>query len=80
MEVKKTYNKSGFAEYTVDGSGLIKIVPPYTIFSDPWAVRIPNQEGYNMMTIYRAPNLKRIKEFLSEFSTEEELLKAYCEG
>ena len=83
MEVKKTYNDSGFVEYTVGDSGRIRIVPPHRIFSDPWTVRIPDLSsptpygGYVTRAIYYARTLGEIKEALSRFSTEEELLGAY---
>ena len=86
MEVKKTYNDSGFVEYTVGDSGRIRIVPPRRIFSDPWTVRIPDlsnpapQGEYNTITIYRATTIARIKEFFDRFSTEEELFRAYMGG
>ena len=83
MEVKKTYNDSGFVEYTVGDSGRIRIVPPHRIFSDPWTVRIPDlsrpapQGEYNTITIYRATTIARLREFFDRFSTEEELFKTY---
>ena len=86
MEVKKTYNDSGFVEYTVGDSGRIRIVPPYRIFSDPWTVRIPDlsnpapQGEYNTITIYRATTIARLREFFDRFSTEEELFKAFMGG
>ena len=90
MEVKREKTDQGFIKYVVFdnnhkvvNSDRIKITSPYDVGSNGWSIVIPDLRhqyydgGYDKVTIYRGRNLREIKEVLSRFSTEEELLGAY---
>ena len=81
MEVKKVKSDLGFTKYEVVGCNHVRIVPPSRTSS--WTIRIPDLSsstphgGYVTRAIYYSRTLGGIKEVLSRFSTEEELLGAY---
>lgn len=81
MEVKKVKSDLGFTKYEVVGCDHVRIVPPSRTSS--WTIRIPDLSsptaygGYVTRAIYYSRTLGEIKEALSRFSTEEELLGAY---
>ena len=80
MEVKRVKSDLGFT-YEVVGCNHVRIVPPSRTSS--WTIRIPDLSsptphgGYVTRAIYYSRTLGEIKEALSRFSTEEELLGAY---
>ena len=81
MEVKKVKSDLGFTKYEVLGCNHVRIVP--TSRTSSWTIRIPDLSsptphgGYVTRAIYYSRTLGEIKEALSRFSTEEELLGAY---
>lgn len=81
MEVKRVKSDLGFTKYEVVGCNHVRIVPPSRTSS--WTIRIPDLSsptphgGYATRAIYYSRTLGEIKEALSRFSTEEELLGAY---
>lgn len=81
MEVKKVKSDLGFTKYEVVGCSHVRIMPPSKTSS--WTIRIPDLSsptphgGYVTRAIYYSRTLGEIKEALSRFSTEEELLGAY---
>ena len=81
MEVKRVKSDLGFTKYEVVGCDHIRITPPSKTSS--WTIRIPDLScptplgGYVTRAIYHARTLGEVKEALSRFSTEEELLGAY---
>lgn len=85
MEVKRVKTDLGYIKYEVSGCSHVRISSPhsYGCSTGSWTIRIPdlssptNQGGYKTATIYFARTLNEIKEVLSRFSTEEELLEAY---
>ena len=81
MEVKREKTDQGFIKYEVVGCDHVRITPPSRTSS--WTIRIPDLSsptphgGYVTRAIYYARTLGEVKEALSRFSTEEELLGAY---
>ena len=81
MEVKRVKSDLGFTKYEVVGCNHVRITPPSKTSS--WTIRIPDLSsstphgGYVTRVIYYSRTLGEIKEALSRFSTEEELLGAY---
>lgn len=81
MEVKRVKSDLGFTKYEVVGCNHVRITPPSKTSS--WTIRIPDLSsstphgGYVTRAIYYSRTLGEIKEALSRFSTEEELLGAY---
>ena len=81
MEVKRVKSDLGFTKYEVVGCSHVRITPPGKTSS--WTIRIPDlssptpQGGYVTRAIYYSRTLGEIKEALSRFSTEEELLETY---
>lgn len=81
MEVKRVKSDLGFTHYEVVGCNHVRIATPSRTSS--WTIRIPDLSsptplgGYVTRAIYYARTLGEIKEALSRFSTEEELLGAY---
>ena len=81
MEVKRVKSDLGFTKYEVVGCNHVRIIPPSGTSS--WTIRIPDLSGptphggYVTRAIYYSRTLGEIKEALSRFSTEEELLGAY---
>ena len=81
MEVKKVKSDLGFTKYEVVSCDHVRITPPSRTSS--WTIRIPDLSsptplgGYVTGAIYYARTLGEVKEALSRFSTEEELLGAY---
>ena len=85
MEVKRVKTDLGYIKYEVSGCSHVRISSPhsYGCSTGSWTIRIPdlssptNQGGYKTAAIYFARTLNEIKEVLSRFSTEEELLGSY---
>lgn len=81
MEVKRVKSDLGYIKYEVVGCDHVRITPPGKTSS--WTIRIPDLSsptphgGYVTRAIYYSRTLGEIKEALSRFSTEEELLGAY---
>lgn len=81
MEVKRVKSDLGFTKYEVVGCNHVRIIPPSGTSS--WTIRIPDLSGptphggYVTRAIYYSRTPGEIKEALSRFSTEEELLGAY---
>ena len=81
MEVKRVKSDLGFTKYEVVGCNHVRIISPGR--TNSWTIRIPDlssptpQGGYVTRAIYYSRTLGEIKEALSRFSTEEELLEAY---
>ena len=78
MEVKRVKSDLGFT-YEVVGCDHVRIASR----NSSWTIRIPDLSsptphgGYVTRAIYYSRTLGEIKEALSRFSTEEELLGAY---
>ena len=72
MEVKRIKSDLGFTKYEVVGCDHVRITPPSKTSS--WTIRIPDLSS---PTPYGGYVTREIKEALSRFSTEEELLGAY---
>ncbi len=88
MEVKRVRTDLGDIQYTkyeIVGCKHVRITSPcsYGSRASSWTIRIPdlssptNYGGFAMTAIYFARTLNEVKEVLSRFSTEEELLGAY---
>ena len=85
MEVKGVETDSGRTHYVVDGSKHITIRAPYEISSKSslWIIEIPDLDipsvynRYSTKSIYFLRTLDEVKEVLSRFATEEEVLGAY---
>ena len=81
MEFKRVKSDLGFTKYEVVCCYHVRITPPSRTSS--WTIRIPDLSsptplgGYVTRAIYYARTLGEVKEALSRFSTEEELLGAY---
>ena len=81
MEVKRVKTDSGLTKYEVVGCNHVRIISPGRTSS--WTIRVPDLSsptphgGYVTRAIYYSRTLEGIKEVLSRFSTEEELLGAY---
>ena len=81
MEVKRVKTDNGLTKYEVVGCNHVRIISPGRTSS--WTIRVPDLSsptphgGYVTRAIYYSRTLEGIKEVLSRFSTEEELLGAY---
>ena len=77
MEVRKEKIYTGYFTYRVVSSKYIKVAPPDTLGSSFWSILVPNIEHGGVTEIYSARTLNKIKEVLSGFNSEEELLGFY---
>ena len=80
MEVKRVKMDSRFFTYEVESCKHVRIAPPYTSDrTSSWSIRIPDiaPGAIRSVSIYSSKTLAGIKEVLTRFQTEEELLGAY---
>lgn len=85
MEVKRIKTDLGHIKYEVSGCSHVRIsAPPICGYNTGfWTIGIPDLRspslygGFAIIVIYRSRTLSGVKEVLSRFSTEEELLEAY---